>query len=479
MVLLLGVSIQAFDTGPHFDLTHAALAEHKFSDVPIKIVQVENWLTDYYSSSPTISASKRLDLEKLHFDNLFTSKQVANYWGWLIANLRSESQKAATANDPLRMLVTMGIGLHAVQDFYTHSNWVETHPRAADGPYRTDTFLSSGVSTVTPTNANLFTGKYPEDRKTGPGSDTTPAGALSHGGYSGGLNKDSSVREHWDEAYVFAYAGSHELIGLFEKWAYAARPGFWKTVGEYRIDSAENAKLGYDIRALRNMSMWIKGKGQDGHWKGDKSGSARFFSAFSSKWVGKNSSVFVKIAAEGKIQNAIANKLYTDDSSPALPVTPKFSLKRRIIVVRATQIAEIKENNPVSKRLASTGGTDFYARITVGGQEYWERTMQKSRDTADPWFVIHFADQAERAIPIKIAVWDEDDTDSVKDQQMDINPLPGKKFLDLVFNPTNNDLSGDLSGIFNTRAAAVSSEGAKPDTDRARIRFFVAQFTLR
>jgi hypothetical protein len=472
--------IYGFDTGPHFDLTRSVLAEHRFAEDPLKIVQVENWLTDYYSNSPTIAKSKREQLEKLHFDNLFTNRQVFNYWGWFLANVKTTTQKAAVDNDPFRMLMITGITLHAVQDFYAHSNWTARNPRYADGAYRTGTYLYMAMNTFRVAGGfEDYTGKYPADRKIGPGPGPVPPGALPHGDYNQGLNKDSAVRDHWDEAYVFAYVASHELISLLETWSEEARPGFWKTVREYRIDEKERAKLEYDLRALRNMSMWIEGKGQNGYWKGDKSGSSRFFSAFSGKWVGKNSSRFVKAAATGEIPAELAENLYTDSKAPTLPRIEKFALKKRVIMFRATQIAELKDDNVLTKKLASAGGTDFYSRVMIGGQEYWSRTMQRSREASDPWFEIHFADQSETAVPVKIAVWDEDDTDSGKDQQMDINPAGGKSVLDFIFRITDGRLSGDVNGIFNTPEVPFISEGAKPDGNRARITGFITQALLR
>lgn len=479
VIVLISGPAFGFDTGPHFDLTRSVLSEHSFADRPVKIVQVENWLTDYYSSSPTISRSKRQELEKLHFDNLFNTKQVANYWGWLIENLRKQTRKAALENDPFRMLMIMGIGLHAVQDFYTHSNWVETHPRDPDGAYRTDTFLNSGISKVVPPNTDLYTGKYPESRKTGPGPESIPARALDHGGYENGVNKDSPVRPHWDEAYVFAYVASHELVRMLAKWADDSRPNFWKQVREYTLDKSETEKLDYDVRALRNISMWIKGKGQDGHWKGNGSGSARFFSAFSGKWVGKNSSRFVKSAAAGTLQEDLAKNLYSNIASPPLPPIARFDLKRKVIIFRATKIAEIKDDSMLSKRLKSTGGTDFYARVRVDGQEYWDRTLQASRSAADPWFVVHFADQAEKMIPLSISVWDEDDIDSTKDPAIDINPVAGKTELDILFRTSDGRLTGDLIGLFNNRETAFTSGGNKPDSNRALISGYITQFFLR
>lgn len=450
---MLAPNVLAFDTAPHSDLTRAALTKKGFTTDATNIAQLQNWLTDYYSSSPTISSGKRSELEKLHFDNLFDTAQVEAYWARFIENLRLETAKAAADDDPFRMLTIIGIGLHGVQDFYSHSNWVETHPRPADNSFRTETFLSAGAKGL-----KLYTGKYPADRKTGPGKSPVPAVASPHGAYTSGLNKDSPVRTGWDQAYVFAYAASIELTGLFEKWCEQSKPGFWKKVREYRVSAEDRVKLDYDLRAMRNMSMWVSGKGQDGHWKGNKSGSARFFSAFTSRWVGKNSSRFVKAAAESRLQEDIAKGLYKAEVPHALPSVPRFNLKQIAIMLRINQIFEFKET-ALDKRLPKRpGGTDFYARITIGGEEYWERTMQGSRNAVDPWYVIHFENASSTSIPVKLSVWDEDNTDSEKDREIDIHSARGKKFLEFLYYPANNVLSGDFNGILNEFAATGGGE---------------------
>ena len=150
----------AFDTGPHFDLTRAVLSERGFGESAIKIAQVENWLTDYYSSTPTARGAERDDLEKLHFDNLFSTEETVRYWGWFMNNLREATRQAAKDNDALAMLTTLSMALHATQDFYSHSNWVESHPRSSGGAYRTETFLGGGLAGLPP-GVQLVTGKYP------------------------------------------------------------------------------------------------------------------------------------------------------------------------------------------------------------------------------------------------------------------------------------------------------------------------------
>ena len=467
----------AFDTGPHFDLTRAVLSERGFGESAIKIAQVENWLTDYYSSTPTARGAERDDLEKLHFDNLFSTEETVRYWGWFMNNLREATRQAAKDNDALAMLTTLSMALHATQDFYSHSNWVELHPRSSGGAYRTETFLGEGLAGLPP-GVQLVTGKYPENRK------GAPADAEAHGNYESGLNKDSPVRPHWDEAYVFAYCASHELVETLEQWSEETNPGFWKRMQQFSVAPAEQQSLAYDLRAVRNISMWINAKDEDGHWKGNYSGVHRFFDAFSSKWVGKSSSIFVKQIAERKLQKRLVNHLYSDSSTaaPALAARPKrFSLRRRALLVRTTLIKEKGDEGRLELGIDPGGKPDFYAVITIGRQEYDDRVLQNQKEFANPWFEIHFVDAGVATVPIIISVWDEDDTDpggDYKDNHIDINPLARKRDLEFVLRVIDDQLSGDVTGVHNSVSTAFTTAGAKPDNNRAVITAYVTSYSL-
>jgi hypothetical protein len=476
--LLIG-QCYGFGTGSHFDVTRTVLNEHGFRETPIQIAQVENWLIDYYSTSPTYSDKHRATLEKLHFDNLFDEDQVRNYWAILIRNLKSSTERAAEDNDQMSMLVTLGIGLHAVQDFYSHSNWAELHPPRDKGEFRADTFLAAMASPAKVSIKGVHTGKYPDDRTAGVDSSPAPVGADLHGGYHTGLNKDSPMRPHWDEAFVFAYAGSHELVGAMEVWAEKVRPGFWKSVREYAVDGATEKKLNKDVFAARNLSMWLEGKGQDGIWKGQGSGSARRFAQLSSKWVLVDSSVFVEAVREGRIKDELSADLYTKTTPPEIPPIEPFSLQRTAVLIKVAYVAESKKSKLLKSPLSPLGGPDHYSRITAAGQEFWGRTIQQSRYEVEPWYEIFIVDRKTTEIPVTISVWDEDDIDSVKDEHIDINPAAGLLDLKMVFRVKDSSLSGDINGIFNSLDKVFSSEGKEPEKRRAAIRAFIAQRLIR
>jgi len=105
----------------------------------------------------------------------------------------------------------------------------------------------------------------------------------------------------------------------------------------------------------------------------------------------------------------------------------KYSLRRRAIIVHTILIKDLTESGTVRSLLGKYGAPDYYSRITLGSQEFWGRTIQGTREVTDPWFEIYFTDQDR--VPITIAVWDEDDPDSKKDTEIDINPVMGAKEL--------------------------------------------------
>lgn len=475
--IILGNFVFAFDTAPHFDLTYSVLHEHGFNETAVKITQVENWLTDYYSTTPTTSKNNRAALEKLHFDNLFTAKEVNNYWGWLMNNLKTAAQNAARNDNPLEMLTIIGIGLHSVQDFYSHSNWVETHPRSSDGAFQTATFLSSAKPA-----SGLFTGKYPADRQTGFDGKAVPAQTRIHGDYIDGVNKDSPIRPNWAEAYVFAYCASHELISELGKLAEETRPGFWQKVQKFQINAEESKKLEYDLRAVRNISMWVKGKGADGHWKGDKSGLARFFDTFTPKWIASKTSIFVNQMAQSELPEQISKNLYTANTSPLLPTIKRFSLSKKGIIFRITLIKETDDIDFRELKIDPRGKADFYPLITIGGQIYTDRVLQDFAEFENPWIVIHFVDADVGEIPLNLTVMDEDDSDAAgfyKDDICDINPKPGKSDLDFKFRLKDNSLFGDINGIYSSESQTFTTSGAKPDKNRAVLKGYITQFSMR
>lgn len=477
---LLIAQITGFGIGSHFDVTRLVLTEQGFNEDSIKMVQVGNWLTDYYATTPTRSEEHRADLEKLHFDNLYTEDQVLDYWHIFLRNLQKSTEAKAKENDIFGMLVVMGIGLHSVQDFYAHSTWAELHPRDKNGDYRSETIFGAFAASPRPSLKGLRTGNFPDTRTTGPDGGAVPPGAMQHGGYFVGLNKDTPERPHWDEAYIFAYAGTHEIIDAMEKWADEIDPQFWQRVKKYKAaDGDETVRLERDHGAARKISMWFEGKGQNGIWKGRGSGSSRYFTAFSSKWIPAHRSFVMKEMHDGTIPADLSADLYTGTRGPKMPEIKPYSLERNALFVRVAYIGEQKEGGLHPGKLISIGGSDFYSKITIGGQEFWGKTIQNKREMADPWFEIYIYDPTKEKIPIVFSIWDEDGLDWEEDKPVDVNPIPGKLELRTVFVTKEFGLTGDIEGVFDGIDRQFDSRGEKPDERLALIRGYITSHAIR
>ena len=455
-------SALAHDTGYHNDLTGAVLREFGLKAVPIKVVQVENWLTDYYSNAPTAPAAVKQELAKLHFDNLFTSKEVSWYWARLSENTIAAAKQAALDNDTHRMLTILAISMHAVQDFYSHSNWCSTHSRPASG-YSTATFLSAGI----PANAELFTGFYDSM------SMIQPAGRPSHGGYNEGLNRDSQVRPGWDEAYVFAFAASWEWVAKLKEEVATVNPNFWEAVKNFSLNEQDLTKLDNDAKAAYRISLWIAASGADGHWKGNRSGHSPSFITSAAEWSSSTNSISVKQFKEKAVQNLLTPNLYQGGVPPATPAFPKFNLQRSLLTVRFLNVEEKGDEGLLEPRIDLGGNADFFARVTIDGVEYIERVIQDQKSFNDPWWVLAFVDSTKPNVALGVEVMDEDVFASGDDDTCDINPAVGKKRLDFTAQLSNAALAGDINGTHRDALNPVEIGGKKPDTDRAVIRFLV------
>lgn len=115
------------------------------------------------------------------------------------------------------------------------------------------------------------------------------------------------------------------------------------------------------------------------------------------------------------------------------------------------------------------GSADYYARVRMGGAGFAKSKHRDNRVNQAPnWlFGLAFSSDSDRAIPIRIELWDHDLLSG--DDQADISPVDGKKRLDLTYDTASGKISGDLTG---TRDVPVSVAGVG-DSDRAEITFTI------
>jgi hypothetical protein len=212
------------------DATRIGMVQNGFSSDARLMAQFGNYITDFFSAVDLEAAYKHLpggggagwpsglhginieDMARMHFDALTSEAQVEHQWKTLEAN--TVAALAKWNSDPsvkpgyrgILVLTILGASLHAVQDFYSHSNWLKVAGGGAP--------LWFDVPQAKRKNLDVRTGWYPDG--------STP-GLLYHKDE----NKDSTGRPMNAEAFEAATRASVDWV----KRIVAASPEIpWATV---------------------------------------------------------------------------------------------------------------------------------------------------------------------------------------------------------------------------------------------------------
>ncbi|MCU0307474.1 MAG: hypothetical protein MUE51_06830 [Thermoleophilia bacterium] len=277
-------SAGAFDTGPHFDITRDALAAEGFSEQAIRYVQVSNWFVDLYENAESIPFSGHagfgtqlvggglLDFarwpdavvraaDQSHFDA--TSGGFANTaalsaeWDRLRRAVGTQARETRDRRSPESLLTVLGISLHQVQDFYSHTNWLESSGPLGRGP----AWAGTGWG-ATPTWFDIpGPVRDAEDLYSG-GSRGIDR---DHGSWradenlslTGSNAKDWPGRPLYTEAHLAAYFATRQWVRAVR--AHLGDEAFWARAAGM---SAVPAGLEKDQRGALNISA------ASGHWQG-------------------------------------------------------------------------------------------------------------------------------------------------------------------------------------------------------------------
>jgi len=87
------------------------------------------WWADGGLSRLKVSLATYGELAKLHFDDLFSTAQVEANWRRILAGTLLGLLWAKEQDDVSAAQNILGVSLHAIQDFYAHSNWVDAPNR--------------------------------------------------------------------------------------------------------------------------------------------------------------------------------------------------------------------------------------------------------------------------------------------------------------------------------------------------------------
>jgi hypothetical protein len=280
----------AFDTGPHSDITRDALIAEGFGATAQDVVVVNNWLVDLYSNSSKIPQSGHADTavsvlgaffendekwpqevldaaNRLHFDaSLWDVANVGKAqieWERLqraTTQLLGSIKSVNGPNQEIQVLSTIGMGLHALQDFYSHSNWIEQQGvPGVDGtdwsklPYGgTPTWFDVPKSARDGLNVYIGESTGHKDR---------PHGAWNTDGNTSmarGVNKDWPGRPGYANAYLASYFATRQWVRAVH--AAVGDEALWQRV--LRYSDRGGGELDHDLKGALNIGMMT------GHWQG-------------------------------------------------------------------------------------------------------------------------------------------------------------------------------------------------------------------
>jgi hypothetical protein len=297
--LLLGVALllalpaapaSAFDTGPHSDITRDAMTSEGFGRTAADVGVVSNWLVDLYSNSSKIpqSGHAKTSVEvlgslfgprenwpkavlegagRMHFDSsvwdVFNVQQARREWERLqkATTQAIRSIKASGgANREAQMLTVIGITLHSLQDFYSHSNWIEKQGVVGvDGTDwsklsvgRTPTWFD--VPPVTRDTLNVYIGEstFHKERPHGAWNTDDNKKMVK------GVNKDWPGRPGYEDAYMTAYFATRQWLQALRE--VVADDTLWTRMRNY--GNRKGTALDHDLKFALKIGMMT------GHWQG-------------------------------------------------------------------------------------------------------------------------------------------------------------------------------------------------------------------
>ncbi|KAJ3299388.1 hypothetical protein HK104_009089 [Borealophlyctis nickersoniae] len=479
----------AFDTGPHNDITRNVLELLSYSRDAQALAATTNWFTDVYAFSPSIGNKVSVlpnhipDLEMMHCNNLYSITHGANYIAQHLLNTRAAVEEVVRRGDVVGFLAVMGTSVHTYQDFYAHSNWAELNPRwDCDCYHNGGTFFSKILASNVNGSVDRLIDQHPalagwntyEWRDRNYPNFNVFGGIVEHGEYCAGINKDSYVRPHYEETYAFAFAATMEWLYNIEKWAEAvdsnravlnAAKG-WTATGKDHDGLYQNFNNAFEVSY--STTAWVFGQ-DDGHWKGEGTGSVRTFVASVTDF-SKSNTTYTQyyLRSDNPIYKLITNPspytFLTDSLDPSTGdvvgndtlinlatrnFTPFDQLPAQFqnltaVVVRTTQFS-------VSDAFTSLfSNPDPWALVSIGGLEIKEAPMKNKKSFTPYWTAIKFVPINTTTVDISYKLIDAEATKSMGSQIPITNNNGGT--LNLQFDASNNTLATDsgVRGVYNT-----------------------------
>ena len=386
----------AYDTGPHFDITRDALAAEGFGEKAIQIAQVTNWMVDLYEnaeSTPFSGHASNLKIivggaafgrekwpdivvksaDRSHFDQTQggfpDTIAVSAEWLRLQRAVGRIAREARDKNDPQMLNAIIGMSLHQVEDFYSHTNWLE--PTGTDPLRRGPGWETQGWGR-TPTWFDI-------PAPVRDAEDLYSAGSTGrrrdHGGWNADDNKaltfsmakDWPGRPLYTEAHIASYFAARQWVQALR--AHVADDAFWNRAMAFNNPPGS---LALDQNGAINISL------ASGHWQGQGEACNPSISTLScGSRVGPGGNL---VDLRGAVKDFFSDqrsryrilfeRLIVPMAAPnatdpvfAVPSSQVVQGQTRFVKLQVTQVAQIDD-------LDTPGSADFFARAKIAGQSY-------------------------------------------------------------------------------------------------------------
>ncbi len=311
--------------------------------------------------------------DRSHFDQTEggfpNTATVSAEWLRLQRNVGRIAREARDKNDPQMLNAIIGMSLHQVQDFYSHTNWLE--PAGADPARRGPGWEMQGWGR-TPTWFDVVAPVRDAE-------DIYSAGSTgrtrNHGGWNADGNKslDFSMAKDWPgrpmytEAHIASYFAARQWVQALR--AHVADDAFWN-----RAMSFSNApgSLALDQNGATNISL------ASGHWQGQGEACNPSISTLScGSRVGPGGNL---VDLRGAVKDFFSNQrsryrllferlivpmAAPNSTDPIFPVASSQAMQgqTRFVKLDVTKVAQIDD-------LDTPGSADFFARTKIAGQSY-------------------------------------------------------------------------------------------------------------
>ena len=414
-ILLCLVCIQwasAYAGEYHYDLTSDALKDEGIGiDHPQNAyIYVNNELVDMISIAhdnqaaddylipdvfPNSNEIEGLFSDKAHFQYYPDNANISKEWDRLLEATYLSVKVAENSGDKRELLVTLGMSLHTVQDFYAHSNWSEL---TDDG-----SFAAKGYEG----DVTWFDVQEKDKNAT--------SGLVIHSMDHAGIHKDYPYQSHFDTSYREAYYASRQWIRLVKSWV---SEDFWNAAMDPNIDTSTwGGIIGEDIplyEFFRHI-LWYSGA-----WNYDYSESDTMLVLFGidhgfvfpDAWHLEHDPEYRTLYSitEDIGYSLLYNQAHFTPTPVAHPETLTKIPDVRWLRIQTYRVKQTDCDYSWDIDPATGNEADFYNKIIVSGHHYYiEAPNQGADDFVPKAWVIHIPLPIEaETVDVRYELWDED-----------------------------------------------------------------------